>query len=57
MDRKTFKIKRNTAVPVGIDGLLASFSSTATFSVTLTFAILVHWLFPIVSVLMVMELL
>jgi len=46
-----FKVERSTAIPVGIDGLLASLSSIV-FSVTPKFAILVHWLFLTASVLM-----
>lgn len=37
-----FKVKRNAAASVGIDCLLASFSSIVVFSVSLKFAILVH---------------
>lgn len=37
-----FKVKRNAAAPVGIDCLLASFSSIVAFWVSLKFAILVH---------------
>jgi len=39
MDSKMFKVERNTAIPGGIDGLLASFSSIVVFSVTVRFAI------------------
>ena len=40
------KAERNTAITVGIDDLLASFSSLVAmvFSVKMKFAILVHWI-------------
>jgi len=41
MDSKMFKVERNTAIPGGIDDLLASFSWIVVFSVTVKLAILV----------------
>jgi len=54
MDSKMFKVERNTPIPVSIDDLLASltFSSIVVLSVTVKFAILVHWLLVMVSVVM-----
>ena len=50
MDRKM--LVTDIPRPVGIDGLLASLSSIVAFSVTFKFAILVHWLVLVASVLM-----
>lgn len=55
MDRKM--LVTDIPRPVGTDTLLAPSSSIVVFSVTLKFAILVHWLFLVARVLMLKELL
>jgi len=39
MDKKMFSVEKNTAIPVGIDDLLASSISIVVFSVAVKFAI------------------
>jgi len=48
MDKKMFSVEKNTAIPVGIDDLLASFISIVVFSVAVKFAIVA----PLLCVLM-----